>query len=399
MESERKEPIKIAAEEFCIVIATYNNDRTLESVIEGVLRFTDRVIIINDGSTDSTVEILKKYSFLKIISYEVNRGKGYALRQGFSLAASLGFKYALTIDSDGQHNTYEIPELVNCIPAQGDIMVLGERNMDGEGVPLKSNFGRKFSNFWFWFETGISMKDTQTGFRLYPLDIIKNMRFFTNKFEFEIESLVRIAWKGCPIHSVPVSVRYFNKEERVSHFRPFMDFSRISLLNTVLVTITLLYHLPLRYIKKLSYSNIRTYFREHVLHSKTSSIKLSLSVALGVFVGILPIWGYQLITAVFLAALFKLNKTIAFTASNISITPMIPLILYSSIYVGGVFMGRSTPPLQLGGMVKFEIIKQYLLQYIVGSVLLAAIAALFLGVLSYIIISAFRGQHKKKLEF
>jgi hypothetical protein len=111
-------------------------------------------------------------------------------------------------------------------------------------VPGKSNFGNNFSNFWFWFETGLRMPDTQSGYRLYPIKALKELTFFTRKYEFEIEVLVRASWSGIEIKSIPVKVFYPEKEKRVSHFRPFWDFSRISVLNTVLVTITLLYIKP-----------------------------------------------------------------------------------------------------------------------------------------------------------
>ncbi|NJK86792.1 MAG: hypothetical protein HC906_13275 [Bacteroidales bacterium] len=92
-------------------------------------------------------------------------------------------------------------------------------------------------NFWFKFLTGIKINDTQTGFRLYPLNRMKGMRFYSGKYEFELESLVRLAWKEVPVISVPIKVFYPPKEERISHFRPFKDFFRISLLNTFFVFI------------------------------------------------------------------------------------------------------------------------------------------------------------------
>lgn len=116
--------------------------------------------------------------------------------------------------------------------------------MDQASVPGKSSFGNKFSNFWFWVETGLKMSDTQSGYRLYPVKQMAGMKFLTTKFEFEIEVLVTSAWRGIEITEVPVRVFYAEKENRVSHFRPFKDFTRISILNTFLVTIALLYIKP-----------------------------------------------------------------------------------------------------------------------------------------------------------
>jgi len=122
------------------------------------------------------------------------------------------------------------------------MLLIGNRNMGQDGIPKKSSFGNNFSNFWFWFETGIKLDDTQSGYRLYPLKYIPK-NYFTKKFEFEIEVIVRTAWKGIPVKNVPIKILY-DPNERVSHFRPFKDFTRISILNTILVVITLFYIKP-----------------------------------------------------------------------------------------------------------------------------------------------------------
>ena len=228
----------------CIIIPTFNNDQTLEKVIAGVKNYSYDVLVINDGSTDKTNEILSRQTGITIFHQDKNRGKGLALRRGFDEARKLGYDYALTIDSDGQHNTSDIPKFFELLEKNPGCLIMGARNMDQASVPGKSSFGNKFSNFWFRFETGIELPDTQTGFRLYPISLLQHMKFFTRKFEFEIEVIVRGAWKGIPFLSVPVSVYYAPKETRISHFRPFQDFTRVSLLNIVLVIIAIVYIKP-----------------------------------------------------------------------------------------------------------------------------------------------------------
>ena len=374
----------------CVVIPTYNNSKTLRSVIEGILKYTQKIIVVNDGSTDNSEEILKDFNYLEVISYSKNQGKGYALRKGFDRAIELGYLYAITIDSDGQHNVNDIPKFFECMSENKNILILGERNMNQEGIPLKSNFGRKFSNFWFKVETGITRDDTQTGFRLYPLELIRKTKFFTRKFEFEIEVLVRLAWKGCKIAGVPVSVHYFPEAERVSHFRPLKDFSRISVLNTILVTLTLLYILPRNLIRKITYKSIKNFINENIIHSKDSNLKISLSIALGVFVGILPIWGYQIMAVLFLAFVLRLNKIIAFAASNISIPPMIPFILYGSVYLGSMALGKNLQPVFSVSAFEFSNLKKFLEEYVVGSIILSTVTSLVLGTISFITLSLFR---------
>jgi glycosyltransferase involved in cell wall biosynthesis len=294
----------------CIIIPTYNNQKTLARVLDSVLLYSTNIIVVNDGATDETAQILKKYSQLVQIHFPKNCGKGMALRKGFKEAIRLGYDFAITIDSDGQHFASDIPFFISHITDNSPSLLIGSRNMTQENVPKKSSFGNKFSNFWFWFETGIRLEDTQSGFRLYPLQYISK-NYFTNKFEFEIEIIVRAAWKGVTVKNIPIQVLY-DPTERVSHFRPFKDFTRISILNTVLVIITIFYIKPRDFIVRLKKKGIKDFFLENILKSTDSNTKKSFSIALGVFIGICPFWGFQTILVLSLAAVLKLNKVIAF---------------------------------------------------------------------------------------
>jgi glycosyltransferase involved in cell wall biosynthesis len=239
----------------CILVPTFNNEGTLRQVVDSLLPYTDQIIIVNDGSTDTTLDILKGYSNLHLLSYEKNRGKGWALRSGFAKALDLGFDYAITIDSDGQHFAYDLPKFLEKISETPDSIIVGARNMDQASVPGKSSFGNRFSNFWFWVTTGLTIPDTQSGYRLYPIRKIKDIHFLTRKFEFEIEVMVRSFWKGVSITTVPVKVFYAEKGVRVSHFRPFKDISRITLLNTFLVLIAVFYIHPRNFVRSLKKKN------------------------------------------------------------------------------------------------------------------------------------------------
>lgn len=237
---------------YCVLIPTYNNALTLEDVILGVLKFTLNIIVVNDGSTDNTATILERYKGrIHVVSYDKNRGKGAALKEGFRKAEELGYEYAITIDSDGQHFPTEIPKFVAAVEPGQNILIIGNRNMTGENIPSKSIFGRKFSNFWVKLETGLELHDTQSGYRLYTIKPINRYYYFTNRYDFEIESLVRWVWSGYPVKVVTIDVYYPPPEERISHFKAFKDNFRISILNTVLVLFTLAYMLPKRLIKKM----------------------------------------------------------------------------------------------------------------------------------------------------
>ena len=262
-----------------------------------------------------------------------------------------------------------------------------------ESVPRKSSFGNKLSNFWFKFETGIKLPDTQSGFRLYPLKLIENIKFFTKKFEFEIEVMVRAAWKGIKLISVPVRVYYAPKQKRISHFRPINDFIRISLLNTCLVFIAVLYIKPFQFLKILNRKNIKNFIAQHILLSNESNIKITLAVMLGLFMGVAPIWGFQLITAVALAFIFKLNKLIVFVVANISVPPVIPVIIYFSYKIGGIVLGNNAGVLEYSSAIDIEFIKNNILQYIAGSLCLGIILSSCLGLITYISLMIFRKKH------
>lgn len=382
------EPLKV-----CVIIPTYNNQRTLKRLIDSVLEQSPYVIIVNDGSTDSTSEILKNYEHLTQIHHPKNAGKGIALRNGFKKALELGYDYAITIDSDGQHFASDIPNFLEEIEANGESLLIGSRNMKHESVPGKSSFGNTFSNFWFWFETGIRLEDTQSGYRLYPLRKIPK-KYFTNKFEFEIEVIVRSAWKGIRVKNIPIQVLY-DPTERVSHFRPFKDFTRISILNTVLVVIALLYIKPRDFFRKLKKKGFKKFLLENILESDDSNAKKALSIALGVFVGISPFWGFQTVIVLFLAVLFKLNKAISFAFSNISFPPLIPFIIYGSLKIGGFFVSSQTP-LLLTSALTFEDVKNNIAQYLIGSFILASLSAVIFGLSGYLLLTFFSTFRNKK---
>ena len=226
----------------CVIIPTYNNAGTIVEVISGVTAYCQDVIVVNDGSTDETASILQRLSTpVTLVSYPKNQGKGHALVKGFQKARELGFSHAITIDADGQHFPADIPILLNKMEEKPEAIIVGCRNLTEKNMPRQNTFANKFSNFWFRLQTGISLPDTQSGFRLYNLKALRLLSLITSRYEAELELLVFAAWAGCPITSVNVRVYYPPVEERVSHFRPIYDFSRISVLNTFLCIGALFY--------------------------------------------------------------------------------------------------------------------------------------------------------------
>ncbi len=381
---------------YCVAIATYNNDKTLESVVAKSLIYADNVLVVNDGSTDNTQSILSGFGDkINLVSHEQNQGKGQALRTAFDWARKNGFDYLISIDSDGQHFPEDIPIFLQAISQHGEALLIGSRNMNQDHIPGKSSFGNKFSNFWFWFETGIKLEDTQSGFRIYPLAAMKVRRYWTTKFEFEIEVIVKAAWEGIPVKNVPVQIHYDSKETRISHFRPFRDFTRISVLNTVLVTLALLYHIPRRFTKKLTRENIRIFVQTQLLNKDESIGKKAASVGFGFFMGIFPIWGYQLLVGIPLAHLLKMNKSLFIVAANISIPPLIPVIIYFSYQLGG-FIVAEPMELNFDTDLNLEFIHNNFMQYLYGAVALSTVAGISAFCLTYLTVFISRFGRSKK---
>lgn len=325
----------------CIVVMpTYNNAGTLARVIGDVLQYAEDVLVVNDGSTDATQSILEQIDGIRIHSYAENRGKGHALKCGLKLAYEWGFRYALTIDSDGQHYADDIPAFIERIEQVPDSLLIGARNLTADNMPSKNTFANRFSNFWYRVETGQRLEDTQSGFRLYPLRKLQHIRFLTTRYEFEVEIIVRAAWRGVRVENLPIKVYYPPQEERVSHFRPLRDFTRISILNTVLVLYALLFYYPWRFLRALTAENIHDFFDRNLIHSSESNPRMACSMGWGVFCGIIPLWGYQMIFAFATAHLMRLNKIVAVVFSNVSIPPMIPLILFGSLWTGARLLGE-----------------------------------------------------------
>lgn len=376
----------------CVLVPTYNNHKTLKKVLDGILEYTTNIIVVNDGSTDTTADILGDYPQLQRIDLPQNNGKGKALKTGFERALSLGYEFAITIDSDGQHFPEDIPVFLEALQKETDrnVLFIGARNMEQADVPGSSSFGNKFSNFWFWFETGIRLQDTQSGYRLYPLKALEKLKLYTPKFEFEIEVIVKAAWSGTMVKNIPIQVSY-EDDERVSHFRKVPDFARISVLNTWFVFVALFWIKPRDLYRRFRKKGFRRFMREDLLHSSDSPRKKALSIALGVFIGLCPLWGFHTVIVLFLAVLFKLNKVIAFAFSNISLAPFIPFVLYASLRVGTLITGEELTYTFDSIVTNFEFIT-HLKTYIIGSLTLSIVGALLFGLIGYFVLTIFDGK-------
>lgn len=213
---------------FAVVIPVYNHGRTVAGVVEKALELKLPIFVVDDGSTDAAAHSLASLGGIQLLRHDENRGKGAALLTGFAEASKIA-DWAVTLDADGQHDPTDALNLVRAIPAGQRPIVVGMREgMSGEHVPWTSRFGRKFSNFWVQVSGGPRMQDSQSGFRIYPLPEAMHLGVVARRYQFEVEILVRARRSGMPVVETPVGVNYGAAGERISHFRPFVDFMRNS---------------------------------------------------------------------------------------------------------------------------------------------------------------------------
>ncbi len=325
-----------------VVIPTYNNVTTIAKVINAALSYNIPVIAVNDGSNDGTLEVIESIDnpLLILISHLQNRGKGEALKSAFAKCLELGYTTAITIDADGQHDPAQIGAFIKEAEKDPQKLIIGERDLSGPGKrPRKSRLLRTHSNFWVYMETGKWLSDTQTGFRAYPVKEICAINLPTGKYDFEIEVLVKFLWRGGKTATVPVTATYGVGSS--SHFRPFHDFMLVAHCNAGLffqrffLPPTLLGPIHSKGVLKGGY--IRRFFgaiKEIAAADFSTPWRFALAIGLGVFCGIIPAWGFQMALAYALAHLLKLSKPLTLLASNISIPPMIPFLLYGSLISG-----------------------------------------------------------------
>ena len=240
--------VGVEENEVCAVIPTYQNAKTLLKVVADVHRVVDTVFVVDDGSNDGTAALLDKATGNerpeKVLTHPKNCGKGAALKTGLTYARQQGFRYAVTVDADGQHRADDIPALLKAVEEEPDALAIGSRGLQHENMPAKSTFANRFSNFWFALQTLQRLPDTQSGLRVYPLRHLHGLRWMSARYEAELTLLVFSAWAGVKLLPVPVSVYYPPRDQRVTHFRPGRDFTRISVLNTLLCFLMVVYGWP-----------------------------------------------------------------------------------------------------------------------------------------------------------
>ena len=207
-----------------LIIPAFNEAKTIQKVVEGALQTVSNIIVIDDGSTDETVTILKKFP-VEIIQQPQNRGKSFCLWTGFELALSLGATEIVTMDADGQHDPDDLSPMILASHKEPHALIIGNRLWNRSAFPLNRYCSNQFGNFWIGWTSGQALADSQSGFRVYPASLIQQLTFKTRwekGFVLESEILIDASDLGFKALFVPIKT-YYPKDRRPSYFRPLLD--------------------------------------------------------------------------------------------------------------------------------------------------------------------------------
>jgi glycosyltransferase involved in cell wall biosynthesis len=368
-----------------IVIPVYNHPGTLRDVVSCALKIHDMVMVVDDGSRDIPADLLTGLD-VHVIRHRKNMGKGAAILTGAKEGGRLGMTHIVTIDADGQHDPADFRRFIPVIQKNPHAIIIGRRCFQGTEVPRLSAFGRSFSNFWMRLQTGISIGDTQSGFRAYPLAVLDNLNLRERHYSFEVEVLVKAAWAGVMIMETDISVYYPPPEKRISHFRGFLDNLRISILNTKLTMRSIL---PMPHRKIHFNDNIEQSISvlhpvkslKTLLTESTSPGRLAAAGAIGVLLGALPLIACHTIVIILVTGFLRFNKVVALSASQLCMPPIVPALCIET----GYFMrnGRFLTEISLE-TIGYQAM-QRLYEWLLGSFLVAPFLGFIIGLFIYII--------------
>lgn len=319
-----------------VVIPLYNHAATVREVVQRAMAVHDKVLVVDDGSTDGGCDALHGLD-VKVLCHEANRGKGAAIMTAAREAARMGMSHIATIDADGQHDPADLPALIETLRADPLSIVVGKRDFETANVPGSSRFGRKFSNFWLRLQTGRSLEDTQSGFRIYPLAVLEGLKLGESRYSFEIEVLVKAAWAGVALRDVNISVYYPPADQRISHFDVLKDNVRLTVLNTHLTMRSVL-PWPHRKLVRGQEGQVKVSVFHPVrsirllLTENVSPAQLAAAGGVGVILGAAPLIACHTIAILFTAGYFRLNKVAAVSASQLCMPPLVPALCIETGY-------------------------------------------------------------------
>jgi uncharacterized protein (DUF2062 family) len=377
-------------EQSAVVIPVYNQPGRLREVVCRCLEVCPQVLVVDDGSDQPVAPSLADLP-VEVLRHPANQGKGAALRTAARRLREQGATHMITLDADGQHYPEDLPRFVTAIQQHPEALIIGVRDFAQEAVPASSRFGRAFGNFWVWVQTGVRVHDIQSGFRAYPLAVLERLSCRSRRYAFEVEAVVRALWGGVKVHEVGVRVHYPEARQRSSHFHKLHDNVRLILLNTHL-TLRALVPWPHRRIAGPDAQASITVWHplrsiQALLTERATPRELAFAVALGMFLGAVPLIACHTLAILVAAALLRLNRVAAVAASQLCMPPVVPAICIEMghflrhgrfLTLQGIQGMRGASFLELG-----YVGLEFLWYWCIGSLLVGAVLAFVFGWMTY----------------
>ncbi len=384
-----------------VVIPLYNHAKTIREIAEKTIASGLPVLVIDDGSDDEGAKNLHGLE-CTLIWHSMNEGKGAAILSAAAWAESHDFTHMITIDADGQHDPAEINKFVEKIHDNPLSIVVGNRDFSQTDVPFASRFGRANSNFWLQVATGVKLPDTQSGFRAYPVEVIQDIPCKARRYSYEAEILARAAWAGVELASVDISVVYSEETRKASHFDKKEDNWRYTKTYTRLV---LRNFLPWPH--KILYGETHGQkfkaflinpwrFIKQLFIEKLSPWEVTSACMLGIFLGTLPLIACHCAAIIFASTRLRLNRMVALNISHLCAPPFVPAICIEI----GFFVRNGHFLTEFNLQTLGAQIGDRILDYLLGSVIMAPALALLIGIIVYPLVSAiylvinFRKSHE-----
>lgn len=214
-----------------IVIPAYGEAPTIADIVQRARQQLEPVVVVDDGSADDTASRAQRAG-ATVLRQPNNQGKGMALWRGLHYATTLGAEAVISLDGDGQHRPEDIPKLLDAHRRWPDRLVIAARLERRDRAPRMRRCANAIADFWLSWAAGWPIRDSQSGFRLYPASLLQRMsgpRPGQGGFAFESQALLQAARLGC--HPVTVAIEtLYPPQNRPSHYRPWRDTLRITAL-------------------------------------------------------------------------------------------------------------------------------------------------------------------------
>lgn len=379
-------------------IPVFNNKDTVHSVALACRQELRHVVVIDDGSTDGDVGALFKDTDIAVCRHAHNRGKGQALLTALRYVKDRGAEFMISVDADGQHQPRDIRAFLPVIAANRTAIVIGARRMHAPNVPASSRFGMRFSDFWLRLETGRPIRDSQSGFRAYPVAYVAQLPLRGRRYDFEAEVLAKAAWAGLGIISVDVAVTYAERGKRVSHFRPFLDNLRLTHRHVLLVG-RRLWPWPHRRLvprapnKFLALLRHPARFCKLLLMEHASPAELGAAAGVGTFLATLPLLSLHTVAIVYVTTRLHLNRIMAVAIQNLCMPPFVPFVCVEI----GYFMRHGRWLSEMSRETWLHQAPQRIWEWFLGALLVAPILAIITGLIVFGLAAVVRSRLKKSV--